>query len=115
MGHHVLSHPSLEGAHPVSYLSSPEYDEIWKEAEQMTAILLGQIQPSKRSEESRKAVINYVKRLIERELDCKVQQPFLLQSFISKCPLNCTVVLEKIARFVEMSRIFACMFQQLLD
>lgn len=72
MGHHVLSHPSLEGAHPVSYLSSPEYDEIWKEAEQMTAILLGQIQPSKRSEESRKAVINYVKRLIERELDCKI-------------------------------------------
>eukprot|EP00250_Pteridium_aquilinum_P008497 c17993_g1_i1 orf=290-3292(-) len=68
MDHRVLSSPSPEDA----YFSSPEYDEVWIEAEQQTAILLGQIQPSKQSEESRRAVIDYVQQLIERELNCKV-------------------------------------------
>ena len=86
MGHHALNGLLPEGFQSVSSFSSSEYEEIWMDVEEKTAELLSQIQPSAASEERRKAVINYVERLIEREFNCKVNRHFI--SFIRNISIN---------------------------
>eukprot|EP00249_Psilotum_nudum_P009593 c2202_g1_i1 orf=331-546(+) len=48
-------------------------DEQWAVAELRIAALITRIQPNGHSEERRKAVIDYVQRLIQRCFDCQVK------------------------------------------
>lgn len=46
--------------------------ESWQRAEAVTQGIIGQVQPTLVSEERRKAVIDYVQRLIRNSLGCEV-------------------------------------------
>lgn len=55
--------------------------EYWQRAEEATQGIISQVQPTVASEERRKAVIDYVQRLIMNYLGCQVMAHFVILLF----------------------------------
>ncbi|KAI5068993.1 hypothetical protein GOP47_0015294 [Adiantum capillus-veneris] len=60
------------GSASLCLYSEPQFDEKWSKCELITAGLIQGIQPSRQSEGKRRAIIDYVERLIQRHFNCQV-------------------------------------------
>ena len=67
-----LREPIVGAAEEISVPSSSIGPERWARAEEATQKIVGLVQPSAVSEERRRGVIDYVRRLIKGRLGCEV-------------------------------------------
>eukprot|EP00250_Pteridium_aquilinum_P005429 c15519_g1_i1 orf=234-3122(-) len=72
MGDNALSGLLPGGSVPIYLCSEPQFDEKWSKLELITAGLIQGIQPSKHSEGKRRAIIEHVIRLIQKQFSCQV-------------------------------------------
>ncbi|MCO5587938.1 hypothetical protein L7F22_041891 [Adiantum nelumboides] len=71
MGDNALAGLLPGGSASLFFYSEP-FDEKWSKCELITAGLIQGIQPSRQSEGKRRAIIDYVERLIQRHFNCQV-------------------------------------------